>query len=121
MISEAMFTRILELLRQQGNHIGHKLAPRRHPLGFVRHAFRNLQGRHVCGEANVDCAFSKHTNLVLSYITAAKKTKNSLLTTFFGVSSMHRHGINIPLKKREKICWCRFSCITARYWLILTQ
>ena len=56
MISEAMFTRTLELMQQQGNHIGHILAPRRHPLGFVRHAFRNPQGRHVCGEANVDCA-----------------------------------------------------------------
>ena len=33
---------------------------------------------------------------------------------------MHRHGINIPLKKREIIRRCRFSCITARYWLIVT-
>ena len=28
-----------------------------------------------------------------------RKQKKSVLTTFFGVSSMHRHGINIPLKK----------------------
>ena len=34
---------------------------------------------------------------------------------------MHRHGINIPLKKREIIGRCRFTCITARYWLIVTQ
>ena len=46
--------------------------------------------------------------------------KNSLLITY-GVSSMHRHGINIPLKKREIIRRCRFTCITARYWLIVTQ
>ena len=32
-----------------------------------------------------------------------RKQKNLLLITFFGVSSMHRHGINIPLKKREII------------------
>ena len=32
-----------------------------------------------------------------------RKQKNSLLITFFRVSSMHRHGINIPLKKQEII------------------
>ena len=49
-----------------------------------------------------------------------RKQKNSLLTTFLGFSSLRGHGINIPLKKREKILGCHFSCITARYWLIMT-
>ena len=50
-----------------------------------------------------------------------RKQKNSLLITFFEVSSMHRHGINIPLKKREIIRRCRFIYIKARDWLIVTQ
>ena len=31
-----------------------------------------------------------------------QRKKKSLLTTFFGVSSLRGHGINIPLKTREK-------------------
>ena len=33
---------------------------------------------------------------------------------------MHWHGIYIPLKKREIIRRCRFTYITACYWLIVT-
>ena len=58
---------------------------------------------------DVNCAFSKHTNWSFPKLQLQRKQKNSLLTTFFGISSLRGHGINIPLKKREKNSWMPFQ------------
>ena len=102
----------------------HRRAPRRTGVYDQMEQLFTNRKCHFCSYRNFRFFFlngKRPRTWSFPKLQLQRKQKNSLFITFFGVSSMHSYGINIPLKKREIIRRCRFSCITARYWLIVTQ